>query len=109
MTTTETKRFRLRERLNGLMEEEHVTTLMDSLPPIGWDRLATKEDLADLKEDLADLEERLSTRFDAKFVEMRGESKLGRAKQTYVILVGGAAMLAAALTPIYLALFSGGG
>ena len=79
-----------------------MTTLMDSLPPIGWERLATKEDLADL-------EERLSTRFDAKFVEMRGESKLGRAKQTYVILVGGAAMLAAALTPIYLALFSGGG
>ena len=104
MTTTETKRFRLRERLNGLMEEEHVTTLMDSLPPIGWERLATKEDLADL-------EERLDTRFeriDAKFIEMRGESKLGRAKQTYVILVGGAAMLAAALTPIYLALFSGG-
>ena len=57
MTTTETRRFRLRERLNGLMEEEHVTTLMDSLPPVGWERLATKEDLAAL-------EERLDTRFE---------------------------------------------
>lgn len=86
MTTTETKRFRLRERLNGLMEEEHVTTLMDSLPPIGWERLATKEDLADL-------EERLDTRIDRRI-----------AQQTYVILVGMAAMI----TPIYLALFTGG-
>ena len=75
---------------------------MDSLPPVGWERLATKEDLADL-------EERLSTKFDARFIEMRAESKLGRAKQTYVVLASGAAMLAGALTPIYLALFAGGG
>ena len=84
MTTTETKRFRLRERLNDLMEEEHVTTLMDSLPPIGWERLATKDDLADL-------EQRLDARIDKRI-----------AKQTYVILVGVAAMI----TPIYLALFT---
>ena len=89
MTTTETKRFRLRERLNGLMEEEHVTTLMDSLPPIGWERLATKEDLADL-------EERLSTRFDARI-----DKRI--AQQTYVILAGVAAML----SPFYIALFAG--
>ena len=93
MTTTETKRFRLRERLHDLMEEEHVTTLMDSLPPIGWERLATKDDLADLEQ-----------RLDAKFTEMRGEMKLGLARQTYVVLVGVAAMI----TPVYLALFSGG-
>ena len=81
---------------------------MDSLPPIGWERLATKEDMAAL-------EERLDTRFDAlrvemgaRFMEMRAESKFGRAKQTYVVLASGAAMLAGALTPIYLALFSGG-
>ena len=88
MTTTETKRFRLRERLHDLMEEEHVTTLMDSLPPIGWERLATKEDLADL-------EERLSTKFEARI-----DKRI--AQQTYVILVGMAAMI----TPIYLALFA---
>ena len=60
---------------------------MDSLPPVGWERLATKDDLADL-------EERLDTRFDKRI-----------AQQTYVILVGVAAMI----TPIYLALFTGGG
>ena len=94
MTTTETKRFRLRERLNGLMEEEHVTTLMDSLPPIGWERLATKEDLADL-------EERLSTRFNAR-IDKRF------AQQTYVILAGMAAMLSPFYIALFMAMFSGG-
>ena len=93
MATTETKRFRLRERLHDLMEEEHVTTLMDSLPPIGWERLATKDDLAAL-------EERLDTRFER--IDARIDKRI--AQQTYVTLVGVAAMI----TPIYLALFSGG-
>ena len=57
---------------------------MDSLPPVGWERLATKDDLADL-------EQRLDARIDKRI-----------AKQTYVILVGVAAMI----TPIYLALFT---
>jgi hypothetical protein len=94
MPTVDTKRFQLRARLNELMEEEHVTTLMDSLPPMDWRELATKTDLAALEE-----------RMDARFTEMRGEVKLGLARQTYAILVGVAAMI----TPIYLALFSGGG
>ena len=91
MTTTETKRFRLRERLNDLMEEEHVTTLMDSLPPVGWERPATKEDLAAL-------EERLDARFER--IDARIDKRI--AQQTYVTLVGVAAMI----TPIYLALFT---
>ena len=64
-------------------------TLMESLPPIGWDKLATKDDLAAL-------EERVSARFDARIDR-------GLARQTYVILAG----LAAIITPIYFALFSG--
>ena len=66
---------------------------MDSLPPIGWERLATKDDLAAL-------EERLSTRFER--IDARIDKRI--AQQTYVTLVGVAAMI----TPIYLALFSGG-
>ena len=81
---------------------------MDSLPPIGWERLATKEDLAALEERLDTRFEALRVEMDAKFIEMRGEMKLGLARQTYVVLAGVAAMLAAALTPIYLTLFSGG-
>ena len=60
-------------------------TLMESLPPIGWDKLATKEDLATLAE-------RLNARTDR-----------GLARQTYVMLVG----MAALITPIYIALFTG--
>jgi predicted unusual protein kinase regulating ubiquinone biosynthesis (AarF/ABC1/UbiB family) len=88
-----------------MMEEEHVTTLMDSLPPMDWRELATKTDLAAL-------EERMNARFtevDARFTEMRGEVKLGLARQTYAILVGGAALAAGALAPVYYALFNGGG
>ncbi len=46
-------------------------------------------------------------RVDARFTEMRGEMKLGLARQTYVVLAGVAVMLAGALTPIYLTLFTG--
>ena len=93
MTPSETQRFRLRERLLELLEDEHVTTLMESLPPVGWDRLATKEDLEAV-------EERLSAKFDAKLEK-------GLARTTYVILAGVAAALAAAMIPIYVALFTG--
>ena len=57
MALTEAERLDLRQELEDVLPEEAVTTLMDSLPPIGWERLATKEDLADL-------EERLDTRFE---------------------------------------------
>ena len=85
MSPTEAERLNLREGLGDVPDEGAVTTLMDSLPPIGWERLATKEDLANL-------EERIDARIDKRI-----------AQQTYVILAGVAAMI----TPIYLALFSG--
>ena len=58
MTPSETQRFRLRERLGELLKDEDVRTLMESLPPVDWHELATKEDLAAL-------EERVNGRFDA--------------------------------------------
>ena len=64
---------------------------MDSLPPMDWHELATKDDLADL-------EERLDTRFER--LDARIDKRI--AQQTYVTLVGVAAMI----TPIYLALFT---
>ena len=97
MTVTEAERHELRGELGAVMGEGAVNTLMDSLPPMDWRELATKTDLAAL-------EERIDTRFerlDARFIEMRAESKLGRAKQTYVVLAGVAAML----SPFYIALF----
>ena len=113
---------------------------MESLPPVDWHELATKEDLTALEErvgvrfdavdvrfDAVDVELRaVGVRFDAVDVELRamdvridavgdridtgltkvrGEMKLGLARQTYVILAG----MAAIITPIYIALFSGAG
>ena len=104
-----------------------MKTLMDSLPRMDWHELATKTDLAALAErvdarfEVVDVRlEALRTELGAKIdtgltdlnakidtglADVRGEMKLGLAKQTYVIL----ATLAAAMTPIYLALFTGGG
>ena len=126
MTPSETQRFRLRDRLGELMEDDDVRTLMESLPPVDWHELATKEDLTALEErvgvrfdavdvrfDAVDVELRamdvridaVGDRIDTLRVEVRGEMKLGLARQTYVILAG----LAAIITPIYIALFSGAG
>ena len=119
MTPSETQRFRLRERLGELMEDDDVRTLMESLPPVDWHELATKEDLTALEErvgvrfDAVDVELRamdvridaVGDRIDTLRVEVRGEMKLGLARQTYVILAG----MAAIITPIYIALFSGAG
>ena len=49
MTPSETQRFRLRDRLGELMEDDDVRTLMESLPPVDWHELATKEDLTALE------------------------------------------------------------
>ena len=126
MTPSETQRFRLRDRLGELMEDDDVRTLMESLPPVDWHELATKEDLTALEErvgvrfdavdvrfDAVDVELRamdvridaVGDRIDTLRVEVRGEMKLGLARQTYVILAG----MAAIITPIYIALFSGAG
>ena len=109
----------------GLLKEEAAMTLMESLPPVDWHELATKDDLAGLEERVNARFEVVDARFDALRVELgaridtglagvrgeiadlRGETKLSIAHQTYVILAGVAASLAAALTPIYIALFSG--
>ena len=99
---------------------------MESLPPVDWHELATKEDLTALEERVGVRFDAVDARFDAVDVELRamdvridavgdridtgltkvrGEMKLGLARQTYVILAG----MAAIITPIYIALFSGAG
>ena len=120
MAPTEAERFQLREGMRNVLEEGAVTTLMDSLPPMDWHELATKTDLAALEERMDVRLEALRTELGAKIdtgltdlnakidtglADVRGEMKLGFAKQTYVFLAG----LAAAMTPIYLTLFTGGG
>ena len=59
--------------------------------------------LADVRGEIGTGLTDLGAKIDTGLADVRGEMKLGLAKQTYVIL----AALAAAMTPIYLALFAG--
>ena len=126
MTPTETERHQLQQALTDALHEGPAKTLMESLPPMDWHELATKTDLAALEERTDARFEALRTELGAKIdtgltdlnakidtglagvrgeiAEVRGEMKLGLAKQTYVMLVG----VAVLVTPIYLALFTGG-
>ena len=128
MAPGEAQRLQLYEELVKKFGDEPAMTLMESLPPVDWHELATKDDLAALEERVNSRFEVVDARFDALRVELgaridtglagvrsevaevRGEiSKLGGetkrdiARQTYVILAG----LVAIITPVYIALFTG--
>jgi len=46
MTLDETTRFRITNKFVGVLGEEDAAKLMDAIPPIDWDRFATKDDIA---------------------------------------------------------------
>jgi hypothetical protein len=64
MVVDERTRHGLYTRLEEVLGSEHVVTLMEHLPPVGWADVATKHDLTVLKGDLAALELRLGQRID---------------------------------------------
>lgn len=45
MVMTETQRTTLYNQLTGAIGQEAARTLMEQLPPMGWDQVATKEDV----------------------------------------------------------------
>jgi len=63
---SEKVRWTLMRRLIEVLGEEEAETLMESLPPVVWTQLATKEDLAAL-------EERLRAEMNGQFALLRGE------------------------------------
>lgn len=64
--TGEDRRLALLNRLIETLGEEEAKTLMESLPPVMWTHLATKDDLRAL-------EERLRAEFNGKFAIIDGE------------------------------------
>ena len=46
MTLDETIRFRITNKFVGILGDEDSAKLMDAIPPIDWDRFATKDDIA---------------------------------------------------------------
>ena len=82
MPASEKKRLALLNRLIEVLGREEAEVLMDSLPPVDWHQLATKddvfalkEDFAALKEDVVALEQRLRTEMHAEFKMLRAENK----------------------------------
>ena len=73
MSTGEEERLTLLSRLTEAIGADAARTIMESLPPMQWDQLATKDDLKAL-------EERLVTRFNGEFAKINGEMNGGFAK-----------------------------
>ncbi len=104
----EGRRLALLSRLVDTLGEEEAWTLVESLPPVPWDRLATKddiratkedirairEDIRATKEDIRDSEERLRIEMNAGFKELRGELLLQMANlfRTVIFAVAGFAV-----------------
>ncbi len=45
MTLDETTRFRITNKFVGILGDEDAAKLMDAIPPIDWDRFATRDDI----------------------------------------------------------------
>lgn len=73
MPADEPVRLRLHRRLTELLDSQLADAMMESMPPMRWDQLATKEDVARLEarserleKALADHGERIEGRIDAQ-------------------------------------------
>ncbi len=64
MAATQAQRAALYNELAEAMNPEAADTLMDQLPPTGWDQMATKDDLANT-------EQRLQGAMQTGFAELR--------------------------------------
>jgi hypothetical protein len=59
MPVDESTRLRIRQYLIELMDEGAADAMMESMPPIPWTQLATKDDIAQLDRRLGGVESRL--------------------------------------------------
>ena len=75
-------RWALMRRLIEVLGEEEAETLMESLPPVVWQQIATKDDLAALEDSLM---AEMNTRFaevKTEFADQRAEVKTELARNT---------------------------
>ncbi len=100
MSPTDMRRLVLYERLIELLGDERAATLMEHLPPGGWDKVATKDDVNTA---VLLAERRLHSEITdvrGEITELRGEIKYDLARQTRTMVF---TMLGIAIT-IWLAL-----
>ena len=68
MATTETQRTTLYSQLTDAIGQEAARTLMEQLPPSGWDQVATKDDVKAS-------EQRLQRDIEAREKRLQGQIK----------------------------------
>ena len=73
MSVTEAQRLTLRTSLVAVIGEPATTVLMEAMPPIDYDNLATKADLTVLRTDMDARFAMVDARFVALSAELRGE------------------------------------
>ena len=101
MTLDETTRFRITNKFVGILGDEDAAKLMDAIPPIDWDRFATKDDIAaatiltkaEMELEFADVRTDMNNRFaevqlsfakvDVKFAET--DAKMQKAFRTQTL------------------------
>ena len=66
MLVDESRRLALLDRLREVLGEEEARTLIECLPPVRWEQLATKDDVRAS-------EERIRTEMDGKFANVDGK------------------------------------
>jgi hypothetical protein len=88
MTLDETTRFRITNKFVGILGEEDAAKLMDAIPPIDWDRFATKDDItaatiltkAEMELEFANLRSEVAVQFAevrTEFADVRSEMRTG--------------------------------
>ncbi len=80
MATTQAQRAALYNHLAEAMNQEAADTLMDQLPPTGWDQMATKDDLANTEQRLLAALQVHKAETDAKFTETNAAMQAGFAE-----------------------------
>ena len=81
MTLDETTRFRITNKFVGILGDEDAAKLMDAIPPIDWDRFATKDDItaatiltkAEMELEFANFRTEVAVQFAEVRSEMRTE------------------------------------
>ena len=73
MSVTEAQRLTLRTSLVAAIGEPATTVLMEAMPPIDYDNLATKADMNVLRTDMDARFAMVDARFVALSAELRGE------------------------------------
>jgi hypothetical protein len=88
MTLDETTRFRITNKFVGILGDEDAAKLMDAIPPIDWDRFATKDDItaatiltkAEMELEFANLRAEVAVQFAevrTEFADVRSEMRTG--------------------------------